>query len=61
MKKEKSKKVIFYDLETTGLSSKKDKIVEIAALDFHSKETFQRLVNPKMPIPIASSKALILQ
>lgn len=41
---------IYYDTETTGLSSEKDKIIEIAALDPINNKSFSQLVNPVIPI-----------
>lgn len=41
---------IFYDTETTGLQSCKDKIIEIAAYDPQNSKTFSTLINPQMPI-----------
>lgn len=46
---------IFYDTETTGVSSLKDRIVEIAAFDPEQDRSFVKLVNPKMPIPKEAS------
>jgi len=47
---------IALDLETTGLDTKKDKIIEVALVRFDSetyavKETFTNFVNPLIPIP----------
>jgi len=42
---------IFYDTETTGIRSDKDRIIEIAAYDLLQNRTFIELVNPGMPIP----------
>lgn len=42
---------IYYDLETTGIDSKGDRIVEIAAYDPFLEKTFEKLVNPQIPIP----------
>jgi DNA polymerase-3 subunit epsilon len=44
-------RAIFYDTETTGISSEQDHIVEIAAYDPTRDRTFVRLVNPGRPIP----------
>lgn len=42
---------IFYDTETTGVRSETDRIIEIAAFDPILNKTFEKLVNPKCPIP----------
>ena len=42
---------IYYDTETTGISSDKDRIIEIAAYNPETKESFCEFVNPGMPIP----------
>ena len=42
---------IFYDTETTGIKSEKDRIIEIAAFDPEKNLTFEMLVNPGCPIP----------
>tara|TARA_B100001121_G_C18464703_1_gene514932 strand:+ start:205 stop:759 length:555 start_codon:yes stop_codon:yes gene_type:complete len=42
-------RVIFYDLETTGLDSENDKIIEIAGKD-NNGEIFSKLINPKVNI-----------
>ena len=42
---------IYYDTETTGIKSDKDRIVEIAAYAPLTQKTFCELVNPGMPIP----------
>lgn len=44
-------RAIFYDTETTGIRSKDDRIIEIAAYDPLNNLTFERLVNPGFPIP----------
>lgn len=44
-------RAIFYDTETTGVRSEKDRIIEIAAYDPLYDRTFERLVNPGSPIP----------
>lgn len=48
-------KIIFYDLETTGLSSTTESILEIAAVvvdeQFNAIDTFQSFINPGKPIP----------
>jgi DNA polymerase-3 subunit epsilon len=43
-----------FDLESTGLDTSKDRIVEIAVLRIHpsgNKDTLELLVNPERPIP----------
>jgi DNA polymerase-3 subunit epsilon len=42
---------IYYDTETTGTRSDKDRIIEIAAFDPVQNRTFVHLVNPATPIP----------
>lgn len=42
---------IYYDTETTGTRSDKDRIIEIAAFDPVLNKTFCYLVNPAIPIP----------
>ncbi|KAB3536940.1 PolC-type DNA polymerase III [Alkaliphilus pronyensis] len=45
---------IVFDIETTGLSNKKDRITEIGAVKVHGGkiiEDFSTLVNPEVPIP----------
>lgn len=46
-----AKRPIFYDTETTGVKSATDRIVEIAAYDPVKDQSFQRFVNPGIPIP----------
>ncbi len=43
--------LIYYDTETTGVRSDQDKIIEIAAYNSLTKETFSHLINPDVPIP----------
>ncbi|MFI5334218.1 MAG: putative quorum-sensing-regulated virulence factor [Chlamydiales bacterium] len=45
------KRPIFYDTETTGIRSDKDRIIEIAAFDLLQNRTFIQFVNPGIPIP----------
>ena len=50
---------IVFDLETTGFSSIKDKIIEIGAVKVEKGEvtdTFSAFVNPKRPIPFEITK-----
>lgn len=42
---------IYYDTETTGIRSDKDRIIEIAAYDAYEDRQFVQFVNPGMPIP----------
>ncbi|MGR3973364.1 MAG: DUF3820 family protein [Candidatus Rhabdochlamydia sp.] len=46
---------IYYDTETTGVRSDKDRIIEIAAYDPTREATFVKLVNPGCPIPPEST------
>lgn len=48
-------KTIYYDTETTGVRTDKDKIVEIAAYNPDTKEEFVAFVNPGQPIPKEAS------
>ena len=57
MKKKFLKKMLVcFDLETTGLDPKNDKIIEVALVKFDEKtfeihDTFSTLVDPEMAIP----------
>ena len=42
---------IFYDTETTGIKAERDRVVEIAAYDPVNNLTFEKLINPGIPIP----------
>ena len=46
----KPNRLIFYDLETTGLDSLNDEIIEIGAKDNYGN-TFEKLINPNKIIP----------
>lgn len=46
---------IYYDTETTGIRSEKDRIIELAAFDPTLNKTFVKLINPGMPIPAEAS------
>lgn len=46
---------IFFDLETTGITIRSDRITEIGAFDPWHDKHFQSFVNPKIPIPKESS------
>ena len=51
--------LIAFDLETTGLSPFRDKIVEFGAIKLNANGEvlfFEKLVNPQMPIPPESTK-----
>ena len=46
--------LVVFDLETTGLFPRKDRIIEIAAVKMNpdgTEERLEHLVNPEMPIP----------
>lgn len=54
-----NKKLICLDIESTGLNTKLDRIIEVAAVRFSLKknlDSFETLVNPKCKIPMASQK-----
>lgn len=42
---------IFFDTETTGISSERDRIIEIAAYDPYNTKTFEALIHPEILIP----------
>lgn len=42
---------IFYDTETTGIRSDKDRIIELAAYDSLNDRSFEKLINPGCLIP----------
>lgn len=46
-----AKRAIFFDTETTGTNPKSDRIVELAAYDSTTGKSFERLINPGIPIP----------
>lgn len=46
-----SKRLIFFDTETTGTTATIDRIVELAAYDPARNATFSRLIHPQVPIP----------
>ncbi len=46
-----AKRPIFFDTETTGTNPRQDRIVELAAYDPIQGRSFERLINPGMPIP----------
>lgn len=45
------KRAIYYDTETTGIKSDRDRIIEIAAYDPELDRTFESFVKPGIPIP----------
>lgn len=50
--------IVFFDLETTGLSIGKDKIIEIALVKINpnsTREEFHAYINPGFPIPAEST------
>ncbi len=50
---------VAFDTETTGLSCKTDRIIELGAVKFCKDgfiSSFNTLINPEMPIPFESSK-----
>ena len=46
---------IYYDTETTGIKSDRDRIVELAAFDPVENRTFVHLIHPGCPIPKEAS------
>ncbi|EPP37471.1 DNA polymerase III PolC-type [Chlamydia avium] len=48
--------LIFYDTETTGTQIDKDRVIEIAAFNNITKQSFVTYVNPEIPIPEEASK-----
>lgn len=48
-------RAIYYDTETTGVRTDKDRIVEIAAYDSTLDKTFVKFINPGCPIPAEAS------
>lgn len=53
-KLELKRPIVFFDLETTGLDYKYDRIIEIGAVKIHPdgrRETLTRRVNPQMRVP----------
>lgn len=51
--------LVFFDLETTGISAPHDRIVEVTAIKLHpdgSKEAWTRRMNPGMPIPKSATE-----
>lgn len=53
-----TKPIIFFDLETTGVSTSKDRIVQIGAIKIYPDGTTEEkdvLINPTIPIPAAAT------
>ena len=53
------KPLVFVDLETTGINTTNDRIVEVTVLKIHpdgSREEKSELVNPGIPIPPGATK-----
>ena len=46
-----SHRLIIFDIESTGLDSRHDRIVEISCFDPHEGKWFSSLVNPERPMP----------
>lgn len=45
---------VAFDIETTGLTPVMDRIIELGAVKFlngKTVDTFQKLINPEVPIP----------
>lgn len=51
-----ARRPIYYDLETTGLKSDDDRIIEIAAYDAARNESFCSFVNPERPVGEIATK-----
>ena len=47
---------VVFDLETTGLNVRDDRIVSLAALDMHTGREFFAHVNPGVPVPRAAQE-----
>lgn len=46
---------IYYDTETTGIKTDKDRIIELAAYDSARDQSYVTLINPGVPIPPEAS------
>lgn len=55
MTKNDTYRPIFYDTETTGIRTDRDRIIEIAAFDPKREKNFCAFVNPEIPIPKEAS------
>lgn len=55
----RSKPLVFFDLETTGIDTNSSKIVEISVVKYDlsmKKTTFDTLINPEVDIPVEASE-----
>src|SRR3989344_2146079 len=53
-----TKPIVFIDVETTGLNTQQDRIVDICAIKIHPdgrEESLSSLINPTIPIPIEAT------
>jgi len=58
MKLNLKRPIVFFDLETTGTDTAKDRIVELAFVKINtdgSRDKYVKRINPQMPIPAESS------
>lgn len=56
---ELTRPIAFIDIETTGLNTQQDRIVDICVIKIHpngTEETLNSVINPNIPIPIESTK-----
>ena len=54
-----TKPIAFIDIETTGLNTQQDRIIEICVIKIHpsgAEEILNSIINPKIPIPIESTQ-----
>lgn len=59
MKLNLEKPLVLFDLETTGVNVAEDRIVQLGAIKVYpdgSKENYEQLINPGIPIPPETSK-----
>lgn len=50
-----SLRLIYFDTETTDISTERGRIIELAAYDPATGRTFEQLINPGVPIPPAAT------